>query len=77
MGVPLGVIAAAAIAWGIWERKQRSVLKSAAAQPSEADDLQLTINSDAPGGNDVRAGPLVELEHRDRSIPELQGSQSM
>lgn len=80
VGVPLGVIAAAAIAWGLWERMQRRrVLKSVAAQSSAAGELQPIMKSDAymPGGQDVRTGRLVELEHRDRPLPELQGSQAM
>lgn len=80
VGVPLGVIAAAAIAWGLWERMQRrKVLKSVAAQSSAAGDLQPIMKSDVymPGGRDVRTGRLVELEHRERPLPELQGSQAM
>lgn len=80
VGIPLGVIAAAAIAWGIYERMQkRKALKTAAAAPVPwVGELQPMTKSDSfMHTPPPPAAVPVELEQRNHRIPELQGTPRM
>ena len=81
VGVPLGVIAAAAIAWGFYERMQRrKALNTAAAAPVPfTGELQPMMKDDLyPTPPPPPAGPApVELEQRNHQVPELQGTPRM
>lgn len=85
VGVPLGVIAASAIAWAIWERLQRKKTLGAgtgsamAAGAAAAPVYQPVMKPDSymPAVQNVPVSVPVELEQLSRPIPELQGSHRM
>lgn len=79
VGVPLGVIAASAIAWAIWERLQRKKALGAGTGPAAVPAYQPVMKPDSymPAVQNVPMSVPVELEQRPRPIPELQGSHRM
>lgn len=85
VGVPLGVIAAAAIAWGMYERMQkRKALKSATASAAlpYAGEMQPMMKADSPSYSPPVAAPApaaapppVELDQQqNQRLVELHGT---
>lgn len=87
VGVPLGVIAASAIAWAIWERMQRRKTLGAASgaagfagvagAPAAGYGPIMKTDSYMPAIQNMPMLMPVELEQRRAPISELQGTHRM